>query len=89
MIVGFTFILESKTTVGNVIQVLQPFKERNGHTTGINVQIGNNQNFAIDQNAIGGRCSWTVGSFSNNLRYKTNFDFMRYKKKTFVHQTLA
>lgn len=67
MIIGFSFVLEQQTTVADVIQIFKPFKIGNGHTTSVDVQVGNNQNFALQQNFIGSRCCRTVGSFCNYL----------------------
>lgn len=67
MVVGFTFVLECQTTVRDVVQVLQPFKVGNSDTTSVDVKVGNDQNVAFDEDFIGGRCSGTIGSFSDDL----------------------
>lgn len=51
-----------------MVQVLEPFKERNSHTTSIDVQIWNHQNVAFDKDFISSWGGWTVGGFSDDLR---------------------
>lgn len=67
MVVGFAFILEGQATVRNVVEVLEPLEERHGDTTGVDVQVGNDENVAIEENFVGGGCGWAVGSFGDDL----------------------
>ena len=68
MMVGFALIFECQTTVRDMVQVLQPFKVGNSYTTGVNVKVGNNQNVAFDKDFVRSWGSWSVGSFSNDLK---------------------
>ena len=81
-VIGFTLIFESKTTVRHVVQVLEPFKVRDGHTTGVDVQVWNDKNVALNQNFVGGRSSGSVGSLGNDLevdnKYQINFKLERH-----------
>lgn len=68
MVVGLALILERQTAVRDVVQVLQPLEERHRHTTGVNVQIGNDQDVAVNQDLVrSGRCR-SVGSLSDDLK---------------------
>lgn len=73
VVVGLTLVLERQTAVRDVVQVLEPLEERHGHTTGVYVQIGNDQNVAIDEDAVGGRGGRTVGGLGDDLRRKLGF----------------
>lgn len=68
MVVGLALILERQATVRDVVQVLEPFKERHCHTTGVDVQIWDNQDVTIDQDLVGRWRGWSVGSLSNDLK---------------------
>lgn len=70
VVVGLALVLERQTTVRDVVQILEPLEERNGHTTGVDVQIWDDQNVAIDQDSVGGWSGWTVGSFSDDLQVR-------------------
>ena len=43
VVVGFPLILEGQTTVGDVVQVLQPLKVGDGDTAGVDVHVRDNQ----------------------------------------------
>ena len=73
MVVGFAFVFECQTAVGNMVQVLQPFKVGNGDTTGVDVQVGDDQNVAFDEDFIGGRSGGAVCSFGDDLGTKEHF----------------
>lgn len=47
MIVGLSLIFEGKSTIGDVVEVLEPLEVRDGHTTGVDVQVGDDQNIAL------------------------------------------
>lgn len=68
VVVGLALVLECQTTVRDVVQILEPLEERHGHTTGVDVQIWDDQDVAIDQDLVGGRGGRTVGSFGDNLK---------------------
>lgn len=50
-----------------MVEVLEPFEERHGDTTGVDVKIGNDEDVAVEENLIGSWCGWSVGSFSDDL----------------------
>lgn len=77
MVVGLALVFESKTSVGDVIQVLEPLEERNGDTTSVDVQVGDHKDVAIDQDLIGGRSRGTIGRLSNDL---INIKCLQYKR---------
>ena len=39
VVVGVTLILECQSAIADVVQIFQPFKVRDSHTTGVDVQI--------------------------------------------------
>lgn len=67
MIVGLALVLEGQTTVRNMVEVLQPLEERDGDTTSIDVQIGDDQNVAINEYFVSGRCGGSVGGLGDDL----------------------
>lgn len=50
-----------------MVQILQPFKVGHGHTTSVDVQIGNNENVPFDQDLVSRRSRRSVGSFGDDL----------------------
>lgn len=50
-----------------MVQVLEPFEEGDGDTAGIDVQIGDDQNIAINEYFVGSGCGGSVGSLGNDL----------------------
>lgn len=48
MVVGFPLVFECKTSVRDVVEVLEPLEEGDGHTTGVYVQVGDHENVAVD-----------------------------------------
>lgn len=70
MVVGLALVLERQTTVRDVVQILEPLEERNGHTTGVDVQIRNDQDVAIDEDLVSSWGGRTVGSFGDDLQMR-------------------
>lgn len=52
-----------------MVQVLEPFEEGDGHTTGVDVQVGNDENVAFDEDFVSCRRGGAVGSLGNDLEY--------------------
>lgn len=50
-----------------MVQVLEPLEERDGNTTGIDIQVGYDQNVAINEYLISSGRGGTVGSLGNDL----------------------
>lgn len=69
MVVGFTFVFECETAVRHVVQVLEPLEEGDGDTTSVDVQVGNDENVAIDEDLVGSRGSGAVGCLGDYLYY--------------------
>lgn len=69
MIVGLALVFEGQATVRDMVEVLQPLEERDGDTTSIDVQIGDDQNVAINEYFVSGRCGGSVGGLSDDLAY--------------------
>lgn len=67
MIVRLLVVLECKSAVRHVVEVLEPFKVRDGHTTSVDVQVRDDQNVLVDQDFVSGRGSGSVSSLSNDL----------------------
>jgi len=68
MIIGFSLVFERQTTVRDVVQVFQPLEERHSYTTSVDVQVGNNQNVAVQKDFISGGSRGTIGSFRDDLK---------------------
>lgn len=73
MVVGLALIFEGKTSVGNVVEVLEPFKEGDGDTTSVDVQVGDDQDVAVDQDLVSCRCCGAVSGFSDDLVVQVDF----------------
>lgn len=67
MVVGLSLVLEGKSSVRDMIQVFEPLEEGNCHTTSIDVEIRDNENFPLDKNLISSRSRGAIGSFSDNF----------------------
>ena len=67
MIVRFPLILESQTTIGDVVKIFQPFEEGNSDTTSIDVQVWNDKNVSVDKNFVSSWSCWSICSFSDDL----------------------
>lgn len=67
MIIGFTFIFEGETSVRHVVQVLQPFEEGDGDTSSVDVQVGDDQDVAIDEDLVSCWCGGAVGGLGDDL----------------------
>jgi hypothetical protein len=67
MVVGLAFVLEGQATVRDVVEVLEPLEERHGDTTGVDVEVGNDEDVAVEEDFVGGGCCWSVGGFSDDL----------------------
>lgn len=53
-----------------MVEVLEPFEEGNGDTTGVDVQIWDDQNVAVEEDFVGSWGCWTVGSLGNDLQIR-------------------
>lgn len=68
MVVGLALVLEGQATVRDVVEVLQPLEEGDSDTTGVDVQIRDDQDVAINQDLVGSRGGGAVGSLGNDLK---------------------
>jgi len=57
---------------GNVIQVLQPFEVRAGHTTAVCKHVGHSDNASREKCLLSSKGSWAVGTFNNNFALKVS-----------------
>lgn len=67
MIVGLSLILKGQTTVGDVVEILQPLKVGDGHTTGVDVHVGDDENVLGLENLVSGGGDGTVGGLGDDL----------------------
>lgn len=67
MVVGLALIFEGQTSVWDVVEVLEPLEEGDGDTTSVDVQVGDDEDVAVDQDLVGGRGRGTVGGFGDDL----------------------
>lgn len=70
MVIGFPLVLECETTVGDVIQVFEPLEEGDGDTTGVYVEIRNNENVSFNEDLVGCWCCGAVGCLGNDFCLK-------------------
>jgi hypothetical protein len=68
MVVGVPLVLEGKPAVRDMVEVLEPLKERDGHTSSVDVQIWDYQDVPFDQDGVGSGCRRAVGSLGNYLK---------------------
>lgn len=85
MVVGVFLILEGKTTVADVVEVLEPFKVRDCHTTSIDIQVRDNEDVLLKEDLVSSQSSWTVSSLSDNLATNINKIFFDMK----LHQAVS
>jgi len=67
VVVGLALVLEGEAAVRHVVQVLEPLEERDGDTSGVDVQVGNHKNVAVDQDFVGGGRRRAVGRLADDL----------------------
>lgn len=67
MVVRFPLVFECQTSVRHVIEVLEPLEEWDGDTTSVDVEVGDHENVAIDEDLVCSRCGGTVGGLRNDL----------------------
>lgn len=72
MVVGLLLVLEGKTTVRDVVEVLQPLKEGDSDTTSVDVQVRNDKHILLNEDAIGSRGRWSIRSLCNDLKTTQN-----------------
>lgn len=68
MVIGFALIFEGETSVGDVVEVLEPLEEGNCDTTSVNVQVGDDQDVAVDEDLVSRWSGGAVGGFGNDLQ---------------------
>lgn len=51
-----------------MVKVLEPFEEGDGDTTSVDVQVGDDENVAIDEDFVSRGCGGTVGSLGDDLK---------------------
>ncbi len=71
MIIGLSLVLEEQSAVGDVVEVLQPLKVGDGDTAGVDVQVGDDQNVPLHEDAVGGGRGRAVGRLGDDLKGKT------------------
>lgn len=67
VVVGLALVFEGQTSVGHVVEVLEPLEEGDGDTTSVDVQVGDDENVAVDQDLVGRGGGGAVGGFSDDL----------------------
>ena len=53
-----------------MVQVLQPLKVGDRDTTSVEVQVGNDQAFLIEEDLVSGGGDWAVGTLGDDLSLK-------------------
>lgn len=67
MIVGFPFVFESETSVGNMVQIFEPLEEGNRHTAGVDIQIWYYENIPVNQDFVRCRSRRSVCRFGDDF----------------------
>lgn len=67
MIVGLALILKGKTSIGDMVEVLEPLEEGDCDTTSVDVEVGNDQDVAVNEDLVGGWGRGAVGGFGDDL----------------------
>lgn len=68
MVVALPLVLEGQSAVRDVVKVLEPLEERHGHTTSVDVQVGDHQDVAVDQDLVSSGGCGSVGGLGNDLQ---------------------
>lgn len=67
VVVGVPFVFEGEPAVRYVVDVFEPFEKWYSHTTGVHVQIGNDEDILLKEDGVGGRGQRSVGSLGDDL----------------------
>lgn len=67
VVIRFSLVFEGQAAVRHVVQVLEPLEERHGYTAGVDVQVRDDQNVAVDENLVGGWRGRAVRGFGDDL----------------------
>ena len=70
VVVWVPLVFECKATITDMVKVLEPFKVRYSHTTGIDIEIWNNQDVVFQEDLVSTGSCWAVGTLGNNLKRK-------------------
>ena len=70
VVVGVLLVLEGETTVADVVQVLEPLEVGDGDTTGVDVQVRDDEDVALLQDLVGLWSGRAVSTFSDDLTEK-------------------
>lgn len=77
MMVRLPLVFEGKTTVRDVVQILEPLKVGDRHTTSVDVQIRNDEDVPLDQDLVSGRSGGSVSSLGDDLKRKPSHRLAR------------
>ena len=69
MVVGLSLILEGQTTVGHVVQILQPLKVGDCDTTSVDVHVWDDETVLVLQDLVSSGGDGTVGGLSDDLGF--------------------
>ena len=67
VVVGILLILPCEPTVADMIQILEPLKVGDSHTSSISKHVWNDQHSAVMKDSLSSNGSRSIGSFSNYL----------------------
>ena len=67
MKVGIPFVFKGETSIGDMVKVLKPFKVRDGDTSGVDIQIGDDKDGLRQEDFVSRRGGRAVRSFSDDL----------------------
>ena len=68
MVVGLPLVFEGEPAIGDVVEVLQPFKVGDGDTSGVDVHVGDDQATVGLEDLVSTRGHRPVCCLGNNLR---------------------
>jgi hypothetical protein len=68
VVVGLALILEVQSSVADMVQVLQPLKVGDSHTTSVHIQIRNDEDLAVSEDLVSSQGSGTIGTLGNDLQ---------------------
>lgn len=67
VVVRLPLVLEGESSVRHVVQVLEPLEEGDGDTSSVDVQVGDDEDVALDEDLVGSGGGGAVGGFSDDL----------------------
>ena len=68
VVVGILLILPCEPTIADMVEVLEPLKVGDGHTSSVGKEVWDDQHPAVMKDSLSSNGGRTIGSLNNNLK---------------------